>query len=144
MSDPHGTFIRGTVSLYMCKEQRKAIILVDYLLQLQISLYMLEINISLYMCPEQRKEERMEGREVWKAKDNLYVLVHRDTYFCGYVRDIREGKGNPLQYSWLGNAMGRGAWWAGVHRVCNMWDTTWRPNNNDRDTHFSTYIEGRR
>ena len=83
--------------------------------QLQISLYMLEINISLYMCPEQRKEERMEGREVWKAKDNLYVLVHRDTYFCGYVRDIREGKGNPLQYSWLGNPMDRGARRATVH-----------------------------
>ena len=27
------------------------------------------------------------------------------------------GKGNPLQYSCLGNPMDRGAWWATVHRV---------------------------
>ena len=28
-----------------------------------------------------------------------------------------EGNGNPLQYSRLGNAMDRGAWWATVHGV---------------------------
>ena len=28
-----------------------------------------------------------------------------------------EGNGNPLQYSCLENPMGRGAWWATVHRV---------------------------
>ena len=27
------------------------------------------------------------------------------------------GNGNPLQYSCLGNPMGRGAWWATVHGV---------------------------
>ena len=26
-----------------------------------------------------------------------------------------EGNGNPLQYSYLGNPMDRGAWWATVH-----------------------------
>ena len=30
---------------------------------------------------------------------------------------IGEGNGNPLQYSCLENPMGRGAWWAAVHRV---------------------------
>ena len=29
----------------------------------------------------------------------------------------REGNGNPLQYSCLGNAMNRGAWWATVSGV---------------------------
>ena len=29
----------------------------------------------------------------------------------------REGNGNPLQYSCLGNSMDRGAWWAIVHGV---------------------------
>ena len=29
---------------------------------------------------------------------------------------IREGNGNPLQYSCLENPMGGGAWWAAVHR----------------------------
>jgi len=27
------------------------------------------------------------------------------------------GNGNPLQYSYLGNPMDRGAWWATVHGV---------------------------
>ena len=50
--------------LFMCKEGRKeiilVIILVDYLLQLQISMYMLEISISVYMCMEGRMEGRQE------------------------------------------------------------------------------------
>ena len=28
-----------------------------------------------------------------------------------------EGNGNPLQYSYLGNPIDRGAWWAAVHGV---------------------------
>ena len=46
---------------------------------------------------------------------------------AGYVRDVgsipevgrspEEGNGNPLQYSYLENAMDRGAWWATLHRV---------------------------
>ena len=30
---------------------------------------------------------------------------------------IGEGNGNPLQYSYLENAMDRGAWWATVHEI---------------------------
>ena len=30
---------------------------------------------------------------------------------------LREGNGNPLQYSCLENPMDRGAWWAAVHEV---------------------------
>ena len=32
-------------------------------------------------------------------------------------RSPREGNGNPLNYSCLGNPMDREAWWATVHRV---------------------------
>ena len=32
-----------------------------------------------------------------------------------------ERKGNPLQYSCLGNPMDRGAWQATVHRVTKSW-----------------------
>ena len=32
-------------------------------------------------------------------------------------RSPREGNGNPLQYSCLGNPLDRGAWWATVHRA---------------------------
>ena len=36
---------------------------------------------------------------------------------AGSGRSPGEGHGNPLQYSCLENPMGRGAWWATVHRV---------------------------
>ena len=35
----------------------------------------------------------------------------------GSGRSPREGNGNLLQYSCLGNPMDRGAWWATVHGV---------------------------
>ena len=38
-------------------------------------------------------------------------------------RSPGEGKGNPLQYSCLGNPLDRGAWWATVHRVTKESDT---------------------
>ena len=38
-------------------------------------------------------------------------------------RDIGEGNGNSLQYSWLENPLDRGAWWATVHGVPES-DTT--------------------
>ena len=39
-------------------------------------------------------------------------------------RSPGEGHGNPLQYSFLGNPMDRGAWWASVHGVPEESDTT--------------------
>ena len=35
----------------------------------------------------------------------------------GLGRSPREGNGNPLQYSCLGNPMDRGTWWVTVHGV---------------------------
>ena len=35
----------------------------------------------------------------------------------GLGRSPGEGNGNPPQYSYLGNPMDRGAWWATVHGV---------------------------
>ena len=37
---------------------------------------------------------------------------------------IREGNGNPLQYSFQENPMDRGVWWATVHEVAKSKDTT--------------------
>ena len=34
---------------------------------------------------------------------------------------LREGNGNPLQYSCLENPMDGGAWWAAVHGVAKSW-----------------------
>ena len=41
----------------------------------------------------------------------------------GWGRSPGGGHGNPLQYSYLENPMGRGAWQATVHRVVEL-DTT--------------------
>ena len=38
-------------------------------------------------------------------------------FIPGLGTSPREGNGYPLQYSWLENSMGRGAWWAIVHGV---------------------------
>ena len=32
-----------------------------------------------------------------------------------------EGNGNPLQYPYLENSMGKGTWWATIHEVTNSW-----------------------
>ena len=45
-------------------------------------------------------------------------------------RSPGEGGDNPLQYSWLGNSIDRGAWWATVH-IAKESDTTWRLNKNN-------------
>ena len=44
-------------------------------------------------------------------------------------RSPGEGKGNPLQYSCLGNPMDRGAWQAIVHGVSKELDMTYKLNN---------------
>ena len=42
----------------------------------------------------------------------------------GFGRCPREGNGNPLQYSRLGNLMGTGIWWTTVSGVMKELDTT--------------------
>ena len=42
----------------------------------------------------------------------------------GWGRSPREGNGNPLQYSRLGNPMDRGAWGATVNEVAKQLDMT--------------------
>ena len=39
----------------------------------------------------------------------------------GSGRSPGEENGNPLQYSFLGNPMDRGAWWVEVHGVAKSW-----------------------
>ena len=46
--------------------------------------------------------------------------------FPGSGRSPGEGRGNPRQYSCLGNSTDRGAWQATVHGVANESDTTER------------------
>ena len=43
------------------------------------------------------------------------MIFHIDNFYVSCL--IGEGNGNPLQYSYLGNPMHVGAWWATVHGV---------------------------
>ena len=42
----------------------------------------------------------------------------------GWGRSPGEGNGNPLQYSYMGNPVDRGTWWAIVHEVTKELDVT--------------------
>ena len=51
----------------------------------------------------------------------------------GLGRSPGEGNGKPLQYSYLGNPMDRGAWWATVHGVTMDW-TRLIMHNHEKET----------
>ena len=38
----------------------------------------------------------------------------------GLGRSLGKGNGNPIQYSFLGNSMDGGAWWATVHGITEL------------------------
>ena len=59
----------------------------------------------------------------------------------GSGRPPGEGNGNPLQYSWLGNSMHRGAWWAQSmrsQRVRHDWGD-WECTHTLRNDHCSKF-----
>ena len=59
----------------------------------------------------------MDGFPGGSAVENLLANAGDLGLIPGSGRSPREGTGNPLQYSCLGNPMDRGAWWGTVHRV---------------------------
>ena len=54
----------------------------------------------------------------------------------GLVRSPGKENDNPLQYSYLENSMGRGAWQATVHGVVKSWT---RLSNSHIHTHTHTH-----
>ena len=52
-----------------------------------------------------------------ETRDYLLVVSRRPAFNCNCCLRVREGNGNPLQYSCLENPMDGGAWWAAVHGV---------------------------
>ena len=56
----------------------------------------------------------------------------------GWERSPGGGNGNPLQYSYLGSPMDRGAWWATVHGVTKSWTRL-----TEYTSHTHTETQGR-
>ena len=79
------------------------------------------LSDSLYL-----QEESDQGTTVQGAS-HMALVAKNPPANAGDVRDPGStpglgrspegGHGSPLQHSCLENAMGRGAWWAAVHRV---------------------------
>ena len=60
----------------------------------------------------------------WWLSSKASACIEGDTGLIpGSGRSPGAGHGNPFQYSFLENHMGRGAWQATVHRVTKSW--TW-------------------
>ena len=57
------------------------------------------------------------------VEKNLLANAGGVSSIPGSGRSPREGNGNPLQYSCLGNPMDRGVWWTTVYGVAEL-DTT--------------------
>ena len=56
----------------------------------------------------------------FRPKLNI-LLIHKPKLIPGSGKSPREGSGNPLWYSCLGNPMNKGAWQATVHWVAKSW-----------------------
>ena len=63
---------------------------------------------------------------------NLPANAGDTDLFLASGRSPGEGNGNPFPYSYLGNPMDRGAWWATVNGVTN--------SQTRLSTHTQTYI----
>ena len=55
---------------------------------------------------------------------DLFAMWENWVQSLGWEDPPGEGNGNPLQFSYLGNPMDRGAWWAAVHGVAKESDKT--------------------
>ena len=67
---------------------------------------------------------KSENSKDYRARDSLVVQTVQSACNAGDLDSISgserfpgEGNGDPLQYSFLGNPMDRGIWWATPHRV---------------------------
>ena len=63
------------------------------------------------------------GLPCWLSGKEFAYNAEAMSLIPGLGRSLGEENSNPLQYSCLGNPMGRGAWWATVHKVTKELDT---------------------
>ena len=73
------------------------------------------------------------------AVKNLPANAGDTDSILGSVWSPEEGKGNPLQYSCLGNSMDRGIWWTSVHEVAELGVTERAHTHTRTHTHTHTH-----
>ena len=74
------------------------------------------VSYRAWTIPPSRVPWWLSGKESACSAGDLGLIP-------GLERSPGERHGNPVQYSCLENFMGRGAWWATVHRIAEL-DTT--------------------
>ena len=62
--------------------------------------------------------------EYGSVVESLPVVQEIQVHLLGWEDPPKKGNGNPLQYSFLGNPMDRGAWPATVHGAAKESETT--------------------
>ena len=70
--------------------------------------------------------------EYGSAVESLPVVQEIQVRLLGWEDPPKKGNGNPLQYSFLGNPMDRGAWPATVHGAAKESETTEQLSNNNK------------
>ena len=92
-------------------------------------------NLFIAICQLYLNETRAKRKtNKHMLLQDKYLLVLTTYVFSTNARDVGSvpgsgrspghGLGNPLQYAFPDNPMGRGAWWAKVHGVSKDWDVT--------------------
>ena len=82
--------------------------------------------IPVLLPGEFHGQRSLVGYSLWGHKESdttEWLTLLSFMYLCDlrcFIDNIREGNGNPLQYSCLENPMDRGAWWAPVHGVAKI------------------------
>ena len=83
------------------------------------------------LCPHRGSIRHLQGSGPFQVRRTRVIYyyhkgpggdtVKMESLWIFSNKGIGEGNGNPLQYSYLGNPMDRGAWWATVHGVTKSW-----------------------
>ena len=73
------------------------------------------------MTPQGKRKKLVPGDASGKNPPANVGDMRDKGSISGSGRSPGGGHGNPLQYSYLEKSMGRGGWWATVHRVVKSW-----------------------
>ena len=92
---------------------------------------------AIYGVAQSRTQLKQLSSSSSSSSSSSYCSTEQPV--CRWI-SLREGNGNPLQYSCLENPLDRGAWWATVHGVAES-DTTERLSLSLSLSHTHTHTQ---